>query len=287
METKACIACAEDIKNDARLCKHCGVRQDDTQFTEPVTKKSEGETSSLKSRLAMIIAGVVVFFGVSWGGLAFAFPSDRADTTEVSSTQASQESDVSKEEKPSAQEPKIDPTDSGSTEDSEPQSTAVEDGISAQEAADTVQRQKDDLARKTAETSAQLEAELRAEAINDELARIAETSARWEAQWEAELRAEAIEEYETNLGNYGSQIIALEARLEKVYAEESVAYAEWEAKWGFPHERYFSTKCGDTDDMFGCIREHSNFPRYDLTISNIESKISRYETQINYLVYPY
>ena len=29
---KPCIACAEDIKSDASLCKHCGTRQDDEQF---------------------------------------------------------------------------------------------------------------------------------------------------------------------------------------------------------------------------------------------------------------
>jgi hypothetical protein len=29
---KSCIACAEDIKSDAKLCKHCGVRQDDIEF---------------------------------------------------------------------------------------------------------------------------------------------------------------------------------------------------------------------------------------------------------------
>lgn len=260
MESKACIACAEDIKNDALLCKHCGVRQDDTQFTQPVIEQSADKWSSLRFRLAVTIAGVVVFFGVLWGGLAFAFPNDWAGKTEVSSTQASQESEVSEEEKSSAQEPKIDPTDSGSTEGSETQGSEVEDGISAQEAADEAQRQKDDLAREIAETR---------------------------AQWEAESRAEAIEEYETNLSYYVSQIVALEAELERVYTEESVAYSDWEAKWGFPYERNFNAKCGYTDDMFGCIREHGNFPLYDLTISDIESQISRYETQINYLVYPY
>lgn len=29
---KPCIACAEDIKSDAKLCKHCGTRQDDHEY---------------------------------------------------------------------------------------------------------------------------------------------------------------------------------------------------------------------------------------------------------------
>ncbi len=29
---KICVACAEEIKTDARLCKHCGTRQDDLSF---------------------------------------------------------------------------------------------------------------------------------------------------------------------------------------------------------------------------------------------------------------
>lgn len=31
---KACVACAEDIKFEAKLCKHCGTRQDEQEFSK-------------------------------------------------------------------------------------------------------------------------------------------------------------------------------------------------------------------------------------------------------------
>lgn len=34
-ETKACIACAEDIKAEAKLCRHCQTAQDDPRWGEP------------------------------------------------------------------------------------------------------------------------------------------------------------------------------------------------------------------------------------------------------------
>ena len=44
-ETKACIACAEDIKAQAALCKHCNTRQDDERFIIPKKRKSKLVTS--------------------------------------------------------------------------------------------------------------------------------------------------------------------------------------------------------------------------------------------------
>ena len=34
METKRCVACAEEILEGAKLCKHCGVAQNDSRFVE-------------------------------------------------------------------------------------------------------------------------------------------------------------------------------------------------------------------------------------------------------------
>jgi hypothetical protein len=43
MTNKECIACAEEIKAQAKLCKHCGTRQDDSEFSKP--KKSSSTNS--------------------------------------------------------------------------------------------------------------------------------------------------------------------------------------------------------------------------------------------------
>lgn len=40
-ETKPCIACAEDIKSNAKLCKHCNTRQDDRAFENADSKQDE------------------------------------------------------------------------------------------------------------------------------------------------------------------------------------------------------------------------------------------------------
>jgi hypothetical protein len=51
-ETKPCIACAEDIRSNAVLCKYCKTRQDDVSFkqtkssTSASSNKQKGKTSS-------------------------------------------------------------------------------------------------------------------------------------------------------------------------------------------------------------------------------------------------
>lgn len=44
---KDCIACAEEIKFEAKLCKHCGTRQDETEFSD--SRKSSSRTDDKKS----------------------------------------------------------------------------------------------------------------------------------------------------------------------------------------------------------------------------------------------
>ncbi len=39
-ETKACIACAEEIKKEAKLCKHCKTMQDDQKFKRPKIREN-------------------------------------------------------------------------------------------------------------------------------------------------------------------------------------------------------------------------------------------------------
>ena len=86
-ETKSCIACAEDIKAEAKLCKHCNTRQDEPTFQKlapQAPKQAAAKTKSSKAKslgsssnestvpyekpgvvFAMIAAVVVVVFAVT------------------------------------------------------------------------------------------------------------------------------------------------------------------------------------------------------------------------------
>ena len=44
MATTTCIACAEEVKVGAKLCKHCGTKQDDPEFTGAIETQPEGST---------------------------------------------------------------------------------------------------------------------------------------------------------------------------------------------------------------------------------------------------
>jgi hypothetical protein len=51
-ESKSCIACAEDIKAEALLCKHCNTRQDETSFQKPTPKAPKQDVSKPKTSKA-------------------------------------------------------------------------------------------------------------------------------------------------------------------------------------------------------------------------------------------
>jgi hypothetical protein len=79
-ETKPCIACSEDIRSSAKLCKHCNTRQDDKSFVgadqgdedfDPVAHWSQGNAksrgdSTKKSGFiyAAVLLGAVAIVGV-------------------------------------------------------------------------------------------------------------------------------------------------------------------------------------------------------------------------------
>ncbi len=48
-ETKNCIACAEDIKAEAMLCKHCNTRQDEKRFQLPKRNRNQELSIQVKA----------------------------------------------------------------------------------------------------------------------------------------------------------------------------------------------------------------------------------------------
>lgn len=84
-ETKPCVACAEEIKAKAVLCKHCKTRQDDEAFTSPIDiQEQEPKEKGTVSQVIMIAGGAsVVLLLLLWGVFAFAFPSSSEQEDEA------------------------------------------------------------------------------------------------------------------------------------------------------------------------------------------------------------
>ncbi len=269
---RACVACAEEIRINAVLCKHCKTRQDDQSFTSPTEIPAEKGISSkrLQTIGILTVAGALALGLMFWGILSAAVSSaDGESFAQANATKSSTSTQDTPEKKPEVSGRNTDISQSSPTPPGQKEQGGNSNAQSPGSAQSSrgVESQASELEKQRQEAKRKAEEQL--------------------AIWEAESRAKAIQEYEANLSFYNSQIAALKAQKEQVHAEERAAYAQWEARWGFPHNRNSSVECGYTDDMFLCIREHANFPQYWFSISQLDSQIRAYEIQIDYLRYPY
>jgi hypothetical protein len=77
LSTKTCVACAEEIKTEAVLCKHCGVMQNDHRFDGEKANQSL-LTSRLsffkrlrRSTLVLILVGIVLAVGAGFAAIQY------------------------------------------------------------------------------------------------------------------------------------------------------------------------------------------------------------------------
>ena len=274
---KPCVACAEEIKQDASLCKHCRTRQDDESFTGEIGLKAPSKEWKrwLLPRPALMTIGSIFFLVSVWASLAIAFPNDTTDDMNkvTSNTQLpgnSLATGVDSESSPIAPSPSpsTSPTPPETPNQPAPREESslsnqpqADDGAKAAEDAE-VQRQIDEWNRQVAEERER----------NDLL--------------EAERRAEAIAEYESRLGYYLSEIDYFEERIAALEVSRDAAYSAFESQYGSPFVR-FNTYCGNTDDFFGCVNGAATMPNYEFEITQAESNIDSYLYYIETLPYPY
>jgi hypothetical protein len=58
-----CIACAEEIKADALLCKHCQTRQDDPKFNKSSTEPGESTQSGWNWKIVLSVVAIIGVLG--------------------------------------------------------------------------------------------------------------------------------------------------------------------------------------------------------------------------------
>jgi len=96
-ETKACIACAEDIKAQAVLCRFCGTNQADARFGDESHVRGQSSTpdeeslrsgpSKIRNLVALGVVSIVVISGITVAGVAY-FASINQSTQSVSAVPA-------------------------------------------------------------------------------------------------------------------------------------------------------------------------------------------------------
>jgi hypothetical protein len=106
-ETKLCIACSEDIKSSARLCKNCNTRQDDKSFEspegdedfDPVAHWSQGNAKSRgdSTKKSGFIYAAVLLGTVAIVGVYLSYMGSFSSSTSQSNQTGSEETNTSSE----------------------------------------------------------------------------------------------------------------------------------------------------------------------------------------------
>jgi len=107
-ETKPCIACSEDIKSSAKLCKHCNTRQDDKSFEnpeqgdedfDPVAHWSQGNAKSRgdSTKKSVFVYAAVLLGAVAIVGVYLSYVGSFSSSTSQSNQTVSEETNTSPE----------------------------------------------------------------------------------------------------------------------------------------------------------------------------------------------
>jgi len=274
---KPCIACAEEIKPGAALCRHCGTRQDDESFTGKIRLKAPGKEwkRRLLSRPSLLAIASILFLGSVWASLAIAFPNE----TQVEISQVTSNTQLPGDTAPTGVASESSPVPTGPSPSASPTPSPAPTQQTPREDSSLSNQTQADEAAKAAEDA---EAQRRIDEWNRQVAEEYERN----DLLAAERRAEAIAEYESRIGYYLSEIAYFEEQIAALEASRDAAYSAFESQYGSPFVR-FNTYCGNTDDFFGCVNGAAAMPNYEFQITQAESNIDSYLYYIETLPYPY